>query len=232
MVRRYCVMNACDRKARTAGLAAALAVMGSIWLGSRGLKHFDPALLWYAIGSVLAAFAVGYRFAVWTQRPASRMYFRRGLQLLVRRNFKLQVARSKPDTTAISRFNVLTFQRSNVATVSSPALTIGHSLASDFITQNLIRRRSVYRWIMHLCLSGGCTLAFAITFPLVFGWIHFETLPDNAEMYRVIALGVHVRTFSVHSLEAALAFNVLNISAILVLIGLVMAAARRLTDPG
>src|SRR2546421_6156857 len=39
----------------------------------RSLKHFDPALVWYAIGSVLAAFAVGYRFAVWTQRPPSRM---------------------------------------------------------------------------------------------------------------------------------------------------------------
>src|SRR5438477_7419470 len=210
MVRRYCVMNACDRKALTAGLAAALAVMGSIWLGSRGLKHFDPALLWYAIGSVLAAFAVGYRFAVWTQRPASRMYFRRGLQLLVRRNFKLQVARSKHDTTAISRFNVLTFQRSNVATVSSPALTIGHSLASDFITQNLIRRRSLYRWIMHLCLSGGCTLAFAITFPLVFGWVHFESFANNAEMYRVNLFGFNVDSFNVHSAKALVLFNALN----------------------
>ena len=225
-------MNACDRKALTAGLAAALAVMGSIWLGSRGLKHFDPALLWYAIGSVLAAFAVGYRFAVWTQRPASRMYFRRGLQLLVRRNFKLQVARSKPDTTAISRFNVLTFQRSNVATVSSPALTIGHSLASDFITQNLIRRRSLYRWIMHLCLSGGCTLAFAITFPLVFGWVHFESFANNAEMYRVNLFGFNVDSFNVHSAKALVLFNALNISAVLVLIGLLMAAIRRMTNAG
>ena len=65
MLRRYCVMNDCDRKALAAGLAAALAVMGSIWLGSRGLKHFDPALAWYAIGSALAAFAVGYRFTLW-----------------------------------------------------------------------------------------------------------------------------------------------------------------------
>jgi len=225
-------MNACDRKALTAGLAAALAVMGSIWLGSRGLKHFDPALLWYAIGSVLAAFAVGYRFAVWTQRPASRMYFRRGLQLLVRRNFKLQVARSKPDTTAISRFNVLTFQRSNVATVSSPALTIGHSLASDFITQNLIRRRSLYRWIMHLCLSGGCTLAFAITFPLVFGWVHFESFANNAEMYRVNLFGFNADSFNVHSAKALVLFNALNISAVLVLIGLLMAAIRRMTNAG
>jgi len=232
MLRRYYVMNDRDRKALAAGLAAALTVMGGIWLGSRGLKHFDPALVWYAIGSVLAAFAVGYRFAVWTQRPPSRMYFRRGLQLLVRRGFKLQVARSKPDTTAISRFNVSTFQRFNASTAASPALTIGRSLASDFIAQNFIRRRGVYRWIMHLCLSGGGTLAFAITFPLVFGWVHFEPFKDNAEMYRVILFGFNVDSFSVHSAKALVLFNALNISAVLVLIGLLMAAIRRMTSAG
>src|SRR6267143_7177176 len=192
MLRRYYVMNDRDRKALAAGLAAALTVMGGIWLGSRGLKHFDPALVWYAIGSVLAAFAVGYRFAVWTQRPPARMYFQRGLQLLVRRGFKCQVSGFKSDTTA--RFNVLT--------VSSPALTIGRSLASDFVAQNFIHRRSPYRWIMHLCLSGGCTLAFAVTFPLVFGWVHFEPFNDNAEMYRVSLFGFNVDSFSVRGAKA------------------------------
>src|SRR5256886_13692048 len=232
MLRRYCAMNDCDRKALAAGLAAALAVLAGIWLGSRGLKHFDPALVWYAIGSVLAAFAVGYRFAVWTQRPPSRVYFRRGLQLLVRRGLKRQVSGFRPDAAAISRFNVSTVQRSNTSTVSSPALTIGHALASDFIAQNLIRRRSLYRWIMHLCLSGGCTLAFAITFPLVFGWVHFEPFKDNAELYRVNLFGFNVDSFSVHSAKALVLFNALNISAVLVLIGLLMAAIRRATNAG
>src|SRR2546430_5455151 len=154
MLRRYCAMNDCDRKALAAGLAAALAVLAGIWLGSRGLKHFDPALVWYAIGSVLAAFAVGYRFAVWTQRPPSRVYFRRGLQLLVRRGLKRQVSGFRPDAAAISRFNVSTVQRSNTSTVSSPALTIGHALASDFIAQNLIRRRSLYRWIKFCAMKS------------------------------------------------------------------------------
>src|SRR5213593_310976 len=76
------VMNELNRKALTVGVAAALAVAGSIWLGSQALTHFDPALIWYAIGSVLATFAVAYRFAVWAQRPPSRLYFKRGLQLL------------------------------------------------------------------------------------------------------------------------------------------------------
>ena len=48
------VMNELNRKALTVGVAAALAVVGSIWLGSGALIHFDPALIWYAIGSVLA----------------------------------------------------------------------------------------------------------------------------------------------------------------------------------
>jgi len=217
-------MSYCDRKAWTAGLAAALAVMAGIWLGSCKLKHFDPAPVWYAIGSVLAAFAVGYRFTVWARSPPSRMYLRRGLQLLVRRGFKLQVPRFKPDTTVISRFSV--------STGPSPALTIGHSLVSDFIAQNLIRRRSLYRWIMHLCLSGGCTLAFAITFPLVFGWVHFESFANDAAMYRVNLFGFNVDSFSVRSAKALVLFSALNISAVLVLLGLAMAAIRRMTNAG
>jgi NNP family nitrate/nitrite transporter-like MFS transporter len=110
--------------------------------------------------------------------------------------------------------------------------TLGYALARNFMAQEFIRRRGWYRWIMHLCLSGGCTLAFAITLPLVFGWIHFESLADNAEMYRVVAFGVPVDSFSVHSVKAFVAFNLLNISAILVLIGLILAAIRRLTDAG
>src|SRR6266480_2767992 len=105
------VMHVLNHKASIAGLAATLAVGAGIWFGSRGLKHFDPALTRYAIGSALAAFAVGYRLVLWAQRPPSRMYFRRGLQLLIRRGFKLQVSGFSHDTTVISRFSVSTFQR-------------------------------------------------------------------------------------------------------------------------
>src|SRR6185436_13964808 len=110
--------------------------------------------------------------------------------------------------------------------------TLGFALARNFVAQEFIRRRGAARWIMHLCLSGGCTLAFAITFPLVFGWIHFESFADNAEMYRVNVFGLNVDSFSIHSLKALLMFNALNIAGVLVLIGLFMAAGRRLTDAG
>jgi MFS transporter, NNP family, nitrate/nitrite transporter len=200
------------------GLGLALATVGAIAIGSTWMLHFDPALTGYALGALLAAFAVGYRFTIWAQRPPSRMYFRRGLQLYFRR------AQDASQTAE------------KVAAPKSPPLhgvgTLGAAFARNFVAQEFIRRRSPYRWVMHLCLSGGCTLAFAITFPLVFGWIHFESLADNAEIYRVVAFGAHVDTFSVHSFKAALAFNALNISGVLVLVGLVMAGWRRFTDAG
>ena len=200
-----------DRKALVAGLVAAGAVVLAIYVGSRQFAHFDFALTTYATGSVLAAFAVGYRLTVWGQRPPSRMYLKRGLQLLLRSRFKVQSSKFK---------------------AASPVVVAGGALATNFAAQNFIRRRSVYRWVMHLCLSGGCTLAFAVAFPLVFGWVHFEPFADNAEMYQVHLFGFAVDSMSVHSLKAELMFNMLNISAGFALIGLVMAAIRRMTNAG
>src|SRR4051812_32015099 len=158
------------------GSAFTLIVTVGIFAGSRGLVHFDAALTGYAIGSLLAAFAVGYRFAIWASRPPSRMYFKRGFQLLFHRSTK--AARSpQANHPATQLFNPSTARR-----LSHGAGTLGAALAGNFVAQNFIRRRSLYRWIMHLCLSGGCTLAFAITFPLVFGWIHFESSANDATM--------------------------------------------------
>ena len=168
-------MNRLNRNALLAGIAAASALTACIYIGSRGLRHFDPAVLGYAVGSVLAAFAAGCRFAVWVQRPPSRMYFKRGLQLLLRRVSKTGLRITHHASLPVSTFH-------------APRTLVG-AFAINFAAQNFIRRRSYYRWLMHLCLSGGCTLAFAITFPLVFGWIHFESFADNAEMYRVKIFG-------------------------------------------
>jgi MFS transporter, NNP family, nitrate/nitrite transporter len=207
-----------NRPALIAGLALAVTTAAAIAVGSTWMRHFDPALIGYAIGALIAAFAVGYRFAVWAQRPPSRMYFRRGFELLF--------VRVGPAPHAEKQ--IAAPSRKTPHGVG----TLGYALARNFVAQEFIRRRGWYRWIMHLCLSGGCTLAFAITFPLVFGWVHFESLAANAEMYRVVAFGVNVDTFSVHSVKAFIAFNLLNISAILVLIGLILAGIRRLTDAG
>ena len=42
---------------------------------------------------------------------------------------------------------------------------------------------------MHQCLFWGCLLAVAITFPLVFGWIHFRTLPGDQMTYVTYLFG-------------------------------------------
>jgi hypothetical protein len=206
-----------NRNASISGLVLALGVAASIVAGSNGLAHFDAALTGYALASLLAAFAVGYRLMVWAERPPSRMYFKRGLQLIFQR------AEALPNQS--------------IAAHSGPPLpygagTLTATLARNFVAQEFIRRRSSYRWIMHLCLSGGCSLAFAITFPLVFGWIHFESSTANAEVYRVMVFGHSVDSVNIHTVKAFLMFNALNIAAVLVLIGLVMAAFRRLTDVG
>lgn len=200
------------QRALAAGLACAAAVVASIYIGSGGLAHFDPALFWYAIGSIVAAFAVGYRFTLWACRPPSRMYFKRGFQLLLRRGPRYPASHPQPSPSA--------------------AVELAKAGAVNFAAQNFIRRRSYYRWIMHLCLSGGCTLAFAVTFPLVFGWVHFQTSGGDAEIYSVAVFGFTVDTFSIHSIKAQLAFNALNIAGIAVMIGLAMAGYRRLTDAG
>ena len=53
-----------NRTALIAGLALTVATAAGIAVGSTGMRHFDPALTGYAIGALMAAFAVGYRFAV------------------------------------------------------------------------------------------------------------------------------------------------------------------------
>ena len=219
-------MNERNHLGLVGGAGLALAVAAGIWLGSQGLRHFDPAVIGYALGTLLAAFAVGYRFVTWAQRPPSRMYFKRGLQLLFHR--KTVSSRA----TAHASSTLQPFKPSTSSTAPHGVGTLGHALATKFVTQDFIRHRSPLRWVMHLCLSGGCTLAFAITFPLVFGWVHFESLPGNAEIYRVKALGLAVDEFSVHSAKAFVMFNLLNFSAVLVLVGLVLATWRRLTDAG
>src|SRR2546421_9615559 len=71
MLRRYCVMNDCDRNFFLMIRRPPRSTLFPYTTLFRSLKHFDPALVWYAIGSVLAAFAVGYRFAVWMQSSAA-----------------------------------------------------------------------------------------------------------------------------------------------------------------
>ncbi len=200
-------MKAFDGSAFKAGMIAAVIVTALIVVGSRNLRDFDWALTTYAVGSIFAAFAVVYRYAVWSQRPPTRMYLRRGIQAFFAR---------KRGRTSVPR---------NTG-------TLGKLLLDNFVLQRFITRRSRQRWIMHACLSWGGMLAFGITFPLVFGWIHFESLPENAEIYQVYFAGFAAQQFHVHSVSGFLHFNMLNISAVMLLIGLVLSVKLRMSDKG
>ena len=98
--------------------------------------------------------------------------------------------------------------------------------------QTFILKRSRLRWWMHQLLFWGCLLAVAITFPLVFGWISFQSLPTDQETYVVVLYGFPVQTFRLHTLIAELLFHGLDVSAILVLGGIGLSLWRRFRDRG
>ena len=60
------------------GLLFTTVLAALIVLGSRGLEHFDAALVGYTFATLFATFGITYRYAMWLQRPPTRMYWRRG----------------------------------------------------------------------------------------------------------------------------------------------------------
>jgi hypothetical protein len=78
----------------------------------------------------------------------------------------------------------------------------------------------------------GCVLAFAITFPLVFGWIHFETVPGDVESYRTFVFGFATTSFPIHSAIAFFIFHGLVWSSFMVIAGVMLAMRRRMRDHG
>src|SRR5690242_5875924 len=65
--------------------AGVLAVL--IVVGSRNLDHFDAALVGYTFATLFAAFGIAYRYAMWLQRPPTRLYWRRGWSVFLTRHY-------------------------------------------------------------------------------------------------------------------------------------------------
>ena len=191
-----------NRAGVVAGLAIVLLLGGGIYFGSQNLRHYDPILLTYTFGTLFAAFAVAYRYAVWLQRPPTKRYVKRGWMLIFRRG---------PILRNLSR--------------------LFRSGSSNLLAQRFIRRRSFLRWFTHFCLAWGTMIAVAVTFPLVFGWIHFAGQPDAPEVYRVMVFGMALGEFSTHGLWRYVMFNLLNLAALMVITGSLLALHRRLKDP-
>ena len=177
-------------------------LVAAIVVGSRNLENFDPALVLYTFAVIFATWGVVYHYNVWLSKPPTRLYWTRGWQLFRRRG---------------------------------PLRSLGRLLAlaaTHLAGQTFIRRRSVLRWWMHQFIFWGCVLAAAITFPLVFGWISFRTLPDDQMTYVVYLFGFPTATFPVRTLRADVLFHGLDIAAFLVLAGVFLSLWRRLGDRG
>ena len=185
------------------GVLIASFVLAGIYFGSRRLRDFDAALVPYAGASVFSAFGLGYRYSMWLTKPPTRLYWRRGWRLFFA-----------------------------PASVMQNLARLGALFAVNMVAQRFIEKRSPLRWAAHWCLAWGCVLAAAVTFPLSFGWVHFETSGAALERYQAFVFGLHVFSFDLDSAMAPLVFNVLDISAVLVIAGVTMAMWRRGRDRG
>lgn len=93
--------------------------------------------------------------------------------------------------------------------------TLGHA-GRDLAAQSFVRRRSVVRWLAHLLLSLGTLASFAITVPLVFGWMHFRAEGDE---YRLLLFGVPSLHFATDGGFAWMMFHALSLAGVAVALG-------------
>jgi MFS transporter, NNP family, nitrate/nitrite transporter len=177
-------------------------LVASIVVGSRNLGNFDPALVIYTFAVIFATWGIVYHYAVWLNKPPTRRFFQRTFELVRR-----------------------------VGPVRSFAIVAG-TTATHIFGQTFIRERSQLRWWMHQCLFWGCLTAVLITFPLVFGWIKFESNPNDQMTYVTYLFGFPTGSFQLHTVFAWLLFHGLDLSAVLVFGGIALALWRRLRDRG
>ncbi len=174
-----------------------------IVVGSRNLAHFDAALVSYTFATLFATFGITWRYVMWLQRPPTRMYWKRGWQV----------------------FFTPRFLATNLG-------GLGRRAVLEFAANRFIFRRGALRGMAHWAIMWGCLLAAAITFPLVWGWIHFETVPGHLDTYRAFLFGVPTGEFGVHSLIGFVIFHGLVWASLLVLAGVMLAFRRRMIDHG
>jgi len=169
--------------------------------GSRNLAHFDAALVGYTFASLFAVFGITYRYAMWLQRPPTALYWRRGWELFFRPGF-----------------------------IGRNLVELGRRLVSVFAMNRFIWRRNSLRGLAHSLIMWGCLLASAVTFPLVFGWIHFETMPGDLESYQAYNFGFPTPGFKIESVFGFLIFHALVWASFLVIAGVMLAMRRRMRE--
>src|SRR5262245_24963545 len=190
-------------KAGAWGLLASILLAVLIIVGSRALDHFDAALVGYTFATLFATFGITYRYAMWLQRPPTRLYWRRGWEVFA-----------------------------SPSHVGGNLRELLRRFALEFALNRFIFRRGHMRGLAHWLIMWGCVLAAAITFPLVWGWIHFTTVPGHLDIYRAHVFGFPVLDFPVDSAIAFIAFHGLVWASFLVIGGVMLAFRRRMVDHG
>ncbi len=174
-----------------------------IVVGSRDLEHFDAALVGYTFAVLFATFGLTYRYAMWLRRPPTGVYWRRGWQAFFRKG---RVGRN---------FGV-------------GAKRVG----SEVLANRFIFERSRLRGITHLLIMWGCLIAVAITFPLVFGWLHFRPVPGDLSLYEAVVFGFPAFQFPHASAVGFFLFHGLVWASFLVIAGVMLAMRRRMREEG
>jgi hypothetical protein len=160
-------------KATGGGIGSVLLLSLLVLIGSRNLAHFDAALVAYTAAVLFATFGLTYRYAMWLQRPPTAVYWRRGWQTFFKSGHRSRNLRA----------------------------WISH-VFNDILINRFILARDRLRGVTHLLIMWGCVIAIAITFPLVFGWLHFESIPDDLSLYQAFVFGFPTFTFSIDSVFA------------------------------
>lgn len=138
------------RFAVAVAILAALLLMLLIYVGSRGMRDFDTALIGYAVAVLFTLVALTYRYTLWISRPPTWRYFRAGwANFLSWKNFRHYT------------------------------LLIPKAWWTDILAQTFILKRGLLRWITHMCIFWGVIGSLLITLPLTFGWLHFTLQPHS-----------------------------------------------------
>lgn len=182
-------------------LLITLALAGLILIGSRNLAHFDAALVAYTASILFASFGLTYRYAMWLQRPPTAIAWRRGWQAFL-----------KPGHYGRNAVNWVRY------------------VTEDILVNRFIFARTWLRGAAHILIMWGCIIAIAITFPLVFGWLHFELAPGDGHWYQAYIFGFPTFTFPIDSPFAFLLFHGLVWASLIVIAGVMLAMRRRMRE--
>jgi hypothetical protein len=175
----------------------------AIFLGSRGFRDLDKSLLGYLVGTACFIGGSAYRLSFFLGRPQARMYVKGAWRYLTDKSVRRAVRRRRS------------------------ALTAAKGLVANIAAQNFIWRRGWFRWLLHFNIAWGCLLSFAITFPLVFGWLRFNLTGPRLDQYDLMVMGLRMATFPIESVTGWLIYHGLDFTAVMVLAGVGLAYFKR-----